>query len=144
MNKNVLFAKALRTKPLFWSLLTLSQIGMFITAHEASYLIYRRLYGRTGSSDLGWGIFIAYFLFVYIVTVIVVGLAGLFFAKGSGFVFALIEWLFLIPFGLNQLDDFPYKSVLLVIDASIGIFLPWTLCWLVIYLRRKLKPSKTL
>jgi hypothetical protein len=124
----------LKSRFIYWSFLVLTQIIFFIAAHEVGYRLYRMFIGEI-EFDLSWGIYVQYVLYIYIATVIIGGLACLLISKVTGFLCIIVELLILSYFCLSEVSYRPYKSFLLLIDAVIGIVLPFILLEIVARVR---------
>lgn len=109
---------------LWLGFLIFGEIGIFVFSHEIGYQAYRTLYGSP-KPDLSWGLYIYYFLYLYIGVVIVVGLAGMLIRSGAIAYYIAIEFLALSYFALAQICHRPYRSLLLFTSMLAGIIFPW-------------------
>lgn len=120
---------------LWWCILTFGEIGIFVLSHEIGYQAYRAYYGPP-EVNLSWGLYIHYFLYLYIGVVIFVGLAGVFIKRGTIAYYLGVEILFLGYFCLSEVSYRPHRSLLLFASTLAGIILPWVIVSIVLRTRR--------
>ena len=118
-----------------WTLLILTQILFFILLHAVSYRLYSGLIGNV-SPDLSWGIHVQYVLILYIVTAVMIGSASLLLKNLPTLAWLILESFILTFICLSQLYYRPYRSMLLLVDALISIFLAFVVVEVIFRLRQ--------
>ena len=119
---------------IYWALLVPTQIVLFVSLHELGIRLYLN-WGGNILTDIGWGLFVRFVLYVYISTVVIVGGVGVLFRGRAMLQFLLVEALVVVIVCFSQLHYRPYRTFLLTVTAVAGILLPFVVFELILRVR---------